>query len=117
MKATTSVRLNIDTLASHLGVTSLKVSGDPDSTQPKEVEADVPDLAAKLATYVYAEPAPAVAERSITDEAAAALVSLRSVANGSSALTLLQLTPIVRGLARVLIVLIRLQLRRFDGTD
>jgi hypothetical protein len=117
MRATTSTRLNITTLMAHLGTSSLKVSGDPDSSGPKEVEADLPDLAAKLASYTYAEPPAAVAERSITDEAAAAITTLRTIANGTSALTLLQLTPIVRGMARVLIVLVRLQLRRFDGTD
>ncbi len=117
MKATITTRLNLETLAAHLGVTSLKVSGDPDSTETKEVEADIPDLVAKLATYVYAEPAPAVAERSITDEATAALVSLRAIGAGTTNLTTAQLTVAVRGLARVLIVLVRLQLRRFDGTD
>lgn len=63
------------------------------------------------------DPPEQVAETSITAEATAALASLRTIANGSSALTLLQLTPIVRGMARVLIVLVRLQLRRFEGTD
>lgn len=65
-------------------------------------------------TEEVAEPPEVVAERSVTDEAERALVSLRTIANGTSALTLLQLTPIVRGMARVLIVLIRIQLKRFD---
>jgi hypothetical protein len=117
MKATTDKRIDLSTLMAHLGTDRLMVSGDPDSSGSKEVEADIPDLAERLASYVYAEPPEQVAETSITGEAAAALVSLRTIANGTNALTLLQLTPIVRGMARVLIVLVRLQLRRFDGTE
>ncbi len=117
MKATTNVRINIATLAAHLGVKSLSVSGDPDSTETKEVDADVPDLEAKLASYAYTEPPEAVAERSVTDEAAAALTSLRTIANGSGSMTAAQLTVAVRGMARVLVVLARLQLRRFEDVD
>ena len=117
MRATTTTRLNLDTLRAHLGVKSLAVSGDPDSTDSKEVEADVPDLAAKLASYTYAEPAEQVAERSITEEAERALTSLRSVANGAGPMTTAQTTAALRSMARILIVLVRLQLKRFEETN
>ncbi len=63
------------------------------------------------------DPPEVVAETSITGEAAIALTSLRTIANGATAMTTAQLTVAVRGMARVLIVLVRLQLKRFDGTD
>jgi hypothetical protein len=53
----------------------------------------------------------------VTDEATAALTSLRTIANGSGSMTAAQLTVAVRGMARVLVVLARLSLRRFEGTD
>ncbi len=56
-------------------------------------------------------------ETSITDEAEVALISLRTISNGATAMTAAQLTVAVRGMARVLIVLVRLQLKRFEGTD
>ncbi len=117
MKATTNNRLNLDTLIAHLGVESLIVSGDPDSVGPKEIEADTPDLESKLATYVYSDPPEQLAESSITDEAEQALVSLRNLANGNTAMTAAQLTGAMRGMARVLIVLVRLQLSKFEGTN
>ncbi len=58
-----------------------------------------------------------VAEQSVTDEAKQALISLRTIANGTTTLTASQLTATIRGMARVLIILIRLQLKRFEGTD
>ncbi len=117
MKAITNNRLNFVTLMAHLGTNSIKVFGDPDSTDSKEVEADISDLDTKLATYVYVEPPALVVERSITEEASTALISLRSIANGTTSMTVAQLTAAIRSLARVLIVLVRLQLRRFDGTN
>lgn len=62
------------------------------------------------------DPPEQVAERSITDEAEQALVALRNLANGTTAMTAAQLTTAVRGMARVLVVLVRLQLKRFEGT-
>ncbi len=58
-----------------------------------------------------------VAEQSVTDEAKQALISLRTIANGTTIFTVTQLNATVRSMARVLIVLIRLQLKRFEGTD
>lgn len=115
-KATTTTRLDLTTLMAHLGVNALKVSGDPGSSGPKEVESDIPDLAERLAAYTYAEVPEVVAQRSVTDEAERALESMRIVANGTTPMTVAQLTVAVRGIARVLVVLARLQLRRFDGT-
>ncbi len=63
------------------------------------------------------EPPEVVAETSATEEAGRALTSLRTIVNGTTAMTSAQLTVAVRGIARVLIVLVRLQLKRFDGTD
>jgi hypothetical protein len=58
-----------------------------------------------------------VAEQSIIDEAKQALISLRTITNGTTTLTATQLTATIRGMARILIVLVRLQLKRFEGTD
>jgi hypothetical protein len=58
-----------------------------------------------------------VAEQSVTDEVKQALISLRTITNGTTTLTTTQLTATIRGMARILIVLIRLQLKRFEGTD
>jgi hypothetical protein len=76
-------------------------------------------------TEDFPDPPEQVAETSITDEAVRALASLRAIANGTGAMatgltgamTAAQTTAALRGIARVLIVLVRLQLRRFDGTD
>jgi hypothetical protein len=59
-------------------------------------------------------PAEQEAERSITEEAERALTSLRTIANGTGPMTAAQLTVALRGMARVLIVLVRLSLRRFE---
>ncbi len=67
--------------------------------------------------YEVPDPPEQVAERSITGEAERALASLRTIANGTGNLTTAQLTVAVRGMARVLVVLARLQLRFFGGTD
>jgi hypothetical protein len=76
------------------------------------------DLDGKLLrTEDIPDPPEQVAETSITAEATAALASLRTIANGAGAMTATQLTVAVRGMARVLIVLVRLGLRRFDGTE
>ncbi len=64
-----------------------------------------------------AEPPEQVAETSIIGEAERALASMRIVSNGTGPMTTSQLTAAVRSIARVLVVLVRLQLRRFDGTD
>jgi hypothetical protein len=58
-----------------------------------------------------------VAEQSITDEAKQALISLRTIANGTTIFTVTQLNATIRSMARILIVLVRLQLKSFEGTD
>lgn len=63
------------------------------------------------------DPPEQVAEQSVTDEATAALASLRTIATGVGPMTTAQLTVAVRGMARVLIVLVRLQLKKFEGTE
>ncbi len=66
---------------------------------------DIPDLPEQIA------------EQSIIDEAKQALISLRTIANGTTIFTVTQLNATIRSMARVLIVLIRLQLKSFEGTD
>jgi hypothetical protein len=63
------------------------------------------------------DPPEQVAEQSVTNEAATSLNSLRTIVNGTGSMTSAQLTMAVRSIARVLIVLVRLSLKRFDGTD
>lgn len=56
-------------------------------------------------------------ETTMRTQADAALADLRLVASSSGTLTGAQLSNAVRVIARVVIALVRLQLRRLDGVD
>lgn len=78
-----------------------------------------------IPTYVYDDkgrlierrddpvPPEQVAERTANTEAGQALASLQALADGTGPMTAAQLTVAVRGMARTLVVLVRLVLRRF----
>ncbi len=60
------------------------------------------------------DPPEQVTERTLNTDAVQALAALRVIADGSATMTAAQLTVAVRGIARTLVVLVRLVLRRFE---
>jgi hypothetical protein len=62
-------------------------------------------------------PDESIREDTLHQRAHGALVDLRSIANGSGNMTAAQLTLAVRAIAKALITVLRLHLRRFDDTE
>jgi hypothetical protein len=56
-------------------------------------------------------------EQTLNSRADTAIADMRALANGTGTLTAAQLTTAVRGIAKAVLYLMRLYLRRLDGTD
>lgn len=99
----------------HDGATGLYTAWDADGVQTEQRPLTAEET--KLLADADAEVVRGGNERDMRTRADAALADLRTIRDSTGTLTGLQLSNAVRMLARVLLVLARLYLRRLDATD
>ena len=115
----TAKAVNVEQLAAQAGTTNLSARRveRPSGTITFVTSETLSQaqLEAAVASYVY-DPLWSN-DAKIRDQADKALVDLRTIRDSSGNLSSAQLSNAVRLMARVLIVLVRLSLSRFDGVD